>query len=188
MHWAVGTLLVLVPGAAGVGSLAVISFAGLVVPGVDPGDVIVAFTVVPSGIVTSAVVSSAVLDSAVVSSDVEASSVVASVVRDSAVVAFAVVVSDLVASSVVTSSVVASAVVEGLEEFLRQFRNMVKEGLIYRMLEKHRQTHNLLTSRLKGREFILQLFFCFVISVFEIIGKSHYQGQKRTQRLCCAIL
>ena len=26
------------------------------------------------------------------------------------------------------------------------------------------------------------------ISVFEIIGKSHYQGQKRTQRLRCAIL
>ena len=25
-------------------------------------------------------------------------------------------------------------------------------------------------------------------SVFEIIGKSHYQGQKRTQRLRCAIL
>ena len=26
------------------------------------------------------------------------------------------------------------------------------------------------------------------ISVFEIIGKSHYQGKKRTQRLRCAIL
>ena len=25
-------------------------------------------------------------------------------------------------------------------------------------------------------------------SVFKIMGKSHYQGQKRTQRLCCAIL
>ena len=25
-------------------------------------------------------------------------------------------------------------------------------------------------------------------SVFKIIGKSHYQGQKRTQRLRCAIL
>ena len=25
-------------------------------------------------------------------------------------------------------------------------------------------------------------------SLFEIIGKSHYQGQKRTQRLRCAVL